>query len=218
MAHIFMIGATGGIGSRLVPMLADKGHRITALHRKPEQAETLRKAGAEPVQGDLMEMGVDDFAAAAKGADYAVFSAGAAGSGKERTTAIDGEAPIKLIEAARQTGLKRIYMVSAIPDAGRDRERNEGFEHYMSTKKKADVALVESGIDYVIVRPGTLQDDDGDGRVTAGRVVAYGDVARGNVAAMLAELIDTPEVTCEIIEVVNGETLVETAVNGLKRS
>ena len=81
----------------------------------------------------------------------------------------------------------------------------------------ADAKRATSGIDYVILRPGTLKDDDGDGKVMAGRAITYGDVARGNVAATLAELIGVPEITNEIIELTNGETPVSDAVARLKR-
>ncbi|MCZ4297254.1 SDR family oxidoreductase [Henriciella marina] len=217
MADIVIIGATGGVGSRLIPMLVRRGHSVTGLHRKDEQAGDLKDAGATPAKGDLMEMSADDFAAVIKGADAVVFSAGAAGSGAERTSMIDGQGPVKLIEAARATGVKRIYLVSVFPDAGRDRDIGEGFEHYMREKKQADAALTASGLDYVIIRPGTLKDGDGDGHVAAGRALTYGDVARGNVAAFIAELIDTPEIRQDIFELTDGDVPVDVAVSGLRR-
>ena len=219
MSNIFLIGATGGVGSRLSPKLVEAGHTVKGLHRKPEQADDLRKQGVEPVLGNIIDMTADDLASAMNGCDTAVFSAGAAGSGRDKTTAIDGEGPEKLIEAARATGVNRIYLVSVIMDAGRgrDRDTSDDFEHYMAMKRRADAALAQSGIDYVILRPGTLKDDDGDGKVMAGRAITYGDVARGNVAATLAELIDVPEITNEIIELTNGETPVSDAVARLKR-
>jgi uncharacterized protein YbjT (DUF2867 family) len=217
MSNIFLIGATGGVGSRLGPKLVGTGHSVKGLHRKPEQAGDLRDQGVEPVFGNLIEMTADDMASAIQGCDTAVFSAGAAGSGRDKTTAIDGEGPEKLIEAARATGVNRIYMVSVIMDAGRDRDTSDDFEHYMAMKRRADAALATSGIDYVILRPGTLKDDAGDGQVCAGRAITYGDVARGNVAATLAELINTPEITNEIIELTNGDTPVTEAVARLKR-
>lgn len=217
MSNIFLIGATGGVGSRLAPKLVRAGHTVKGLHRKPEQADGLRDQGVEPVYGNLIDMTADDLARAMTGCDTAVFSAGAAGSGKDKTTAIDGEGPEKLIEAARATGVNRIYLVSVIMDAGRNRDTTEDFEHYMAMKRRADAALARSGLDYVILRPGTLKDDDGDGMVTAGRAITYGDVARGNVAATLAELIGVPEITNEIIELVNGDTPVPDAIASLKR-
>ena len=217
MSNIFLIGATGGVGSRLGPKLVGAGHSVKGLHRKPEQAGDLRDQGVEPVFGNLIEMTADDMASALQGCDTAIFSAGAAGSGRDKTTAIDGEGPEKLIEAARATGVNRIYMVSVIMDAGRDRNTSDDFEHYMAMKRRADAALATSGIDYVILRPGTLKDDDGDGKVSAGRAITYGDVARGNVAATLAELINTPEITNEIIELTNGDSPIAEAVASLKR-
>lgn len=218
MSNIFLIGATGGVGSRLGPKLVEAGHNVKGLHRKPEQAGDLRDQGVEPVHGNIIDMTADDIASAIKGCDTAIFSAGAAGSGRDKTTAIDGEGPENLIEAARATGVNRIYMVSVIMDAGRNRDTSDDFEHYMAMKRRADAALATSGIDYVILRPGTLKDDDGDGKVCAGRAITYGDVARGNVAGMLAKLIDTPEITNEIIELTNGDTPISDAVANLKRS
>ncbi len=217
MSNIFLIGATGGVGSRLGPKLVDAGHTVKGLHRKPDQADGLRDQGVEPVFGNIIDMSADDLASALQGCDVAVFSAGAAGSGRDKTTAIDGEGPEKLVEAARAAGVKRIYLVSVIMDAGRGRDTSDDFEHYMAMKRRADAALTQSGIDYVIVRPGTLKDDDGDGKVMAGRAITYGDVARGNVAATLAELIGVPEITNEIIELTNGDTPVPDAVASFKR-
>ncbi|EPX78611.1 NAD(P)H-binding protein [Salipiger mucosus] len=145
MSRILLIGATGGVGHRLLPMLIAGGHAVTALHRKPEQAEGLRAAGADPVQADLMEITAEEMAQAARGHDAIVFSAGAAGSGMDRTAEIDGRGPVKMVEAAWANGISRAYLVSAFPESRRDAEPSEGFEFYMKTKKEADVALAGRG-------------------------------------------------------------------------
>ena len=59
-------------------------------------------------------------------------------------------------------------------DAGRDQPRKEGFEHYMKMKRQADNALVASELDWVILRPGTLVSEDGNGLVNAGLAISYG--------------------------------------------
>ena len=218
MSHIFIIGSTGGVGSRLVPMLIAAGHTVTGLHRKPEQAESLQAVGAETHLGDIIDMTVEDLTAATKDCDVLVFSAGAAGSGPDRTTAIDGGGVIKMMDAAKVNGIKRVYLVSAFPDARRDAERKEGFEHYIRTKRMADNALAATDLDWVILRPATLVTEDGDGKVKAGLAIPYGTVARGNVAAFLAELIARPEIRREIIELTDGEVPVQEAVAALVRS
>lgn len=212
---VFVIGATGGVGHRLIPMLVAAGHEVVGLHRKPEQAEAIRDAGAVPVSGDIIAMSADDFAEAAQGCDAIVFSAGAAGSGLDRTTAIDGDGPIKAIDAAHKLGIARLYLVSAFPEATRQKERNPRFEHYIAEKKRADVAVASSDLDWVIVRPGTLQHEDGDGKVSLGPAVPYGPVARGNVARVLAELIERPEIRREILELTDGEVSAAEAVEAL---
>ena len=217
MARIFLIGATGGVGHRLAPMLIHAGHKLSGLHRKAEQAEDLRAAGVTPVQGDLMDMDAKALGRVVAGHDAIVFSAGAAGSGPERTAEIDGHGPVKMIEAARAAGIRRLYLVSAMPEAGRGTEVKHGFELYMRTKKEADAALSISGLDWVILRPGTLLDEDGDGMVALSRAVTYGTVKRGNVAQTLAALIDRPGIRQEILELTDGNAPLADAVDALVR-
>ena len=81
--HIFIIGAAGGVGSKLGPMLVKAGHKVTALHRKPEQESYLTNAGMKPCFGDIMKMTADDLTNFTKNIDIIVFSAGAADSGLE---------------------------------------------------------------------------------------------------------------------------------------
>ena len=217
MSRIFIIGTTGGVGSRLGQMLVDAGHDVTGLHRKPEQADWLENAGITPRLGDIMTMAAEDLAELTRDCDVVVFSAGAAGSGLERTTAIDGEGVIKTIHAARANAIARVYLVSAFMDAGRAQPRKDGFEHYMKVKRQADNALAASELDWVILRPGTLVSEDGNGLVNAGLAISYGCVARGSVAKMLAALIDTPAIRREIIELTDGDIPVPDAVRLLQR-
>lgn len=217
MSNIFIVGATGGVGSRLGPMLVKAGHKVTALHRKPEQASHLTDAGMTPCLGDIMKMTADDFTNFTNNSDVIVFSAGAAGSGPERTDAIDGNGVAKTIQAAKANGISRVYLVSAFMDAIRDQPKMEGFEHYMRVKRKADNALVASGLEWVILRAGTLISKDGDGLINANLAIPYGPVARGNVAATLAALIETPEIRREIIELTDGNIPVQDAIMSLQR-
>jgi nucleoside-diphosphate-sugar epimerase len=53
--RVFVAGASGVIGRRLVPMLIEAGHEPTAMTRSGERAESLRQMGAEPVVCDVFE-------------------------------------------------------------------------------------------------------------------------------------------------------------------
>lgn len=214
---VFQIGAAGGIGQRLASLLVAGGHEVTGMVRRPEQADTVTASGSEVVTGDLIESSVEELAALIAGHDAVVFSAGAHGTGRDQTTLIDGVGLEKAAAAAEQAGARRFVLVSVFPDAGRSGEPQEGFEHYMRVKKSADVHLVGTALDWVIVRPGTLRDESGDGLVTAGPAIEYGDVRRDNVAAFLAAVLVDPAVTREIVELTDGSTPVDEAVSALHR-
>ena len=53
--QIFVAGATGVIGRRLVPLLLDGGHSVTAVARSAERRAHLERLGARPVQVDLFD-------------------------------------------------------------------------------------------------------------------------------------------------------------------
>ncbi|EPM78836.1 hypothetical protein A249_33785, partial [Pseudomonas syringae pv. actinidiae ICMP 18804] len=56
MSRIFVIGAAGKVGQRLIKNLGDSGHEVVALHRKQEQAALIKATGALPLLGNLVEM------------------------------------------------------------------------------------------------------------------------------------------------------------------
>ncbi|MDX6687641.1 MAG: hypothetical protein QOF26_1785 [Baekduia sp.] len=53
--RIFLAGATGAVGKRLLPMLIDDGHEVVALTRDAAKADALRAAGAMPVVADALD-------------------------------------------------------------------------------------------------------------------------------------------------------------------
>jgi nucleoside-diphosphate-sugar epimerase len=53
--RVFVAGASGALGSRLVPQLIDAGHDVIGSHNSPANAELLRALGAKPVLLDLLD-------------------------------------------------------------------------------------------------------------------------------------------------------------------
>jgi nucleoside-diphosphate-sugar epimerase len=53
--RVFVAGASGAIGTRLVPKLIDQGHEVIGSHRSPGRAERLRALGAEAIALDLLD-------------------------------------------------------------------------------------------------------------------------------------------------------------------
>ena len=53
--RVFVAGASGAIGRRLIPQLIDAGHDVIGTHNSPASAELLRTLGAKPVKLDLLD-------------------------------------------------------------------------------------------------------------------------------------------------------------------
>jgi 2-alkyl-3-oxoalkanoate reductase len=55
--RVFVAGASGAIGRRLVPQLIERGHEVIGTHRSSSNAEPFRELGAEPRALDLLDAG-----------------------------------------------------------------------------------------------------------------------------------------------------------------
>jgi len=205
---VVVAGGHGQIGLRLLRLLVDGGHRARGLIRNPDHAGDLEDIGAEPVLCDMEAL--DDISPCCEGADAVVFTAGAGpGSGAERKRTVDYGGAVKLMGA----GINRYVMVSAI-SAGRPEEWSDQMRPYYEAKAGADERLLESGLDYTIVRPGGLTDDPATGLVTVGTELE-GSIPRDDVAVTLVAVLETPGSAGKTFELVSGATPVEEAVRGL---
>lgn len=211
---VVIAGGHGKIGLRLGGLLAARGDRVRGLIRKSEQVEDLNADGIEPVLCDLEAD--DDVGAAVEGADAIVFAAGAGpGSGVERKWSLDYGGVVKLIEAARAKEVRRYVIVSSIGAGDPPAEGGDVFGEYLRAKAKADRELEASGLDYTIVRPGSLTDESPTGLITTGDRLERGEIPRADVVAVLAAVLVADNAIGKTFEVVSGETPIEAAVAAL---
>lgn len=215
--RVAIAGGHGRIARLLHPLLVARGDEVRALIRDPDQADDVRRAGAEPVACDLERASADEVAAAIAGCDAVVFAAGAGpGSGAARKRTMDLGGALLLIEAARRAGVPRYVMVSAMGAASApERPSDEDvFGVYLRAKADADAALLASGLECAIVRPGRLTDEPPTGRVTLGPGLPRGAIPRADVAAVLAEVLHAGRPARATFDVVAGDTPVAEAVAG----
>ena len=211
--RVLVVGAHGQIGQRLIRQMSDGTHQSRAMIRDAGQADALRKWGADDVVVADLE---GDFGHALDGCDAVIFTAGSGGhTGPEKTDAIDRDGAIAVIDAAGKAGVRRLIMVSSMgadtPDNGPD-----GLQHYLRAKQAADRHLRESHLDYTIVRPGSLTDDDGTGRIRiAAQLESQGTVPRDDVAAVLLAVLDAPDTSGRQFELLAGDTPVKEAIAAL---
>jgi nucleoside-diphosphate-sugar epimerase len=119
--RIFVAGATGAVGSRLVPRLVSAGHAVVGLTRTPAKAEALQREGAQPVVADALdeaamrdavararpEVLIHELTALADTSDLRRFDRSFAMSNRLRTEGTD-----HLVAAARAAGVRRIVAQS----------------------------------------------------------------------------------------------------------
>ncbi|GAA5026702.1 SDR family oxidoreductase [Streptomyces siamensis] len=214
--RIVIAGGHGQIALRLERLLSARGDEVAGIIRRPEQGDDLREAGAEPVLCDLESASVEEVAAHLQGADAAVFAAGAGpGSGAARKETVDKGAAILFADAAERAGVRRHVVVSSM-GADPAHEGDDVFDAYLRAKGEAD-AYVRSrpGLDWTILRPGGLIDDAGTGLVRLEAHTGRGMIPRDDVAAVLAELVDTSATAGLTLELISGSTPVSVGVKSV---
>jgi 2-alkyl-3-oxoalkanoate reductase len=119
--RVFVTGASGAIGSRLVPQLIDAGHDVIGSYHSPTSAELLKTLGAKPVKVDLLDTNAVRTAVLETEPEAIVHEATAladavwsrnfdkvfAGTNELRTTGTDA-----LLAAAREAGVRRLVAQS----------------------------------------------------------------------------------------------------------
>jgi nucleoside-diphosphate-sugar epimerase len=119
--RIFVAGASGAVGGRLVPMLVDGGHDVVAMTRSPQKAEALRALGAEPAVADGLdrsavmqavvraepEVVIHQMTALSQIKSMKRFDDEFASTNRLRTEGTD-----HLVEAARAAGVRRLIVQS----------------------------------------------------------------------------------------------------------
>jgi uncharacterized protein YbjT (DUF2867 family) len=86
----------------------------------------------------------------------------------------------------------------------------------MSAKKKADVEVANSGLDWIILRPSGLKDSPGTGRVSLKFANFHTKITRSDLASTVVALLHTPAITRKILEVTEGDQPIASAVSAIQ--
>lgn len=218
--RVVIAGGHGQIALRLERLLAARGDRVVGLVRNPDHVDDVRETGAEAEVVDLEVVTAAQLAERLYEADAVVFAAGAGpGSGTARKDTVDRAAAVLLADAAVAAEVPRYLLVSSIgvdddpPPGG-----GEVFAAYLRAKKAAEEEVATRPLELTVVRPGSLTDDPGTGRVRlAPPPLGRGDVTRDDVAEVLAELLARPgSATAGLVLVLlGGDTPVGEAVDAV---
>jgi nucleoside-diphosphate-sugar epimerase len=121
--RVFVAGATGALGARLLPQLVERGHEVIGTTRSAEKTDRLVALGAEPVVLDVLDRAAVRDAVRTASPDAIVHQATAlAGASDvrhfdrsfEQTNRLRTEGTDALLEAAREAGVGR-FVARATP-------------------------------------------------------------------------------------------------------
>lgn len=203
--NVLVAGANGTTGRIIVDLLkVSKDYQPIAMVRDQEQKDRFEKEHVMTVMADLEE----DLSHAVKNADKVIFAAGSKG---KNIIEVDQEGAKKLTDAAKKAGARKFVMLSSM---GADNPSiSEELQDYLQAKQNADNYLKESGLEYSIVRPGSLTDDGATGKIQLKQKFEdQGSISRADVAKTLVEVLDDDVRKNEVFEILSGETPIEKAV------
>jgi len=141
-------GATGYVGTRLVPRLLDEGHQVRALARDPAKlADVPWRERAEVARGDLAD--VESLIAAFDGMDVVYYLVHSMGASKD-FGAEEDRAARNVVTAARRSGVRRLVYLSGLhPENGQ-------LSPHLESRRAVGEALIDSGIETVVLQAGVV--------------------------------------------------------------
>lgn len=217
MMNVLVIGSNGAVGRKVISQLKDIEHSSVALVRKEEQVSELKELGADKVVVQDLE---EDFSSAFEGVDSVIFTAGSGGStGADKTLLVDLWGAKKAVDYATKHQVKKFVHLSATDSVEPDKE-TDVMKPYAVAKHFSDLYIENSDLNYTIVHPGPLQNEEGTGKINAELDITRDPnsytIPREDVATVLIEALDASAVEGKDIFIQTGQTDIKDAINNIK--
>lgn len=210
--QIFVVGATGRVGTMLTEVLAKKGYQVCAALRDKKRMPV--RLNVSPVEFDLHDS-VADMAEAMNGSDVVYFAAGSRGNDLLQS---DLYGAVKVMQAAERAGIKRFIHLSSMFALEPEYWHEPAFEpllDYTIAKFFSDHWLIHNtGLAYTILQPGALTEAEGTGKIETAVTRPQSNTVE-DVAATLAAVLDYPNTIGKVIKMHNGNVPIEEALQQL---
>ena len=205
---VLVIGANGNTATRVVRLIKNEtSHEPIAMIRNTTQRVKFDKLGVTTELGDL-EYPIDH---AIMGCNAIIFAAGSGSqTGKDKTVLVDHIGAIRSMVTAQVHGVKRYVMLSTI---NAEENSNSRIAHYHKAKAFADRHLIDTNLDWTIVCPGGLRDEEGNGLVSVhSDLFLEGITTRDNLAASLVSCLELPNTIGKRFSLIEGKTPIKEAL------
>jgi uncharacterized protein YbjT (DUF2867 family) len=152
--RVFVTGATGFVGPKVANAIAEAGHEVRVLERRPGAAERAGVRGAETVPGDVTEP--DSLRRAVEGQEVVVHLVAIRQGSAELFQRVMIQGTRNLI-AACDAGVRRFVLMSALGTT----EETKDLIPYYKAKWTQEQDVKAAGIEHVIFRPSFIFGRDG---------------------------------------------------------
>ncbi|MDN6664278.1 MAG: SDR family oxidoreductase [Tetragenococcus koreensis] len=218
---VLVVGANGKVAKHFADLTQDHTDiEEKAVIRDPGQKAFFDERGIETTVLDIVHNSIEEFAEAMNDVEAVIFSAGAGGSGLDKTVMVDLDGAIKIMTAAEKANVKRFVMVSTFR-TGR-KQMAKGIENdwplkiYTIAKNYADEWLKNrTELDWTIIHPGTLTDEEGTGKIKVGMGNRHGEVPRQDVAQTILASLENDSTIHKEFEVLSGNEPINDAVKSV---
>jgi uncharacterized protein YbjT (DUF2867 family) len=205
---VFVAGATGETGRRIVRELVDRQIPVRALVRDIARARTILPAAVELIAGDVLDL---DRITTAIGDSTIVICATGAKPSLDPTGPyqVDYQGTKNLVAAAKSQNIDRFILVSSLCVSNFFHPLNL-FWLLLYWKQQAEQYLQASGLNYTIVRPGGLKNDDNSHPVvmSGADTLFEGSIPRQKVALVCVESLTNDRSQNKILEIVSSPTAI----------
>ncbi len=184
---IAVFGATGGTGLNIVDQALAAGHEVQALVRNPARLSAAAQA-PHIIVGDVLDP--KKVAATVQGVAAVVVSLGSRSDSPENTVSAGTQ---NIITAMQATGIKRLVVITSLGVGDSKNQVPLAFRLVMKTvmrkrmidKERQEHFVRESGLDWIILRPGELRDTPATGEYTYGtdQTIRAQAISRADLAA-----------------------------------
>lgn len=213
--QVFVVGATGQTGRRVVAELVRRGIPVRALVRDLEKARSILPAEAELVVGDVLR---PESLRSAIGDSTVLISATGAAPSLDPTGPykVDYEGTKNLVDLAKASAVQQFVMVSSLCTSQFFHPLNL-FWLILVWKKRAEEYLQASGLCYTIVRPGGLKNEDSADQIVMSKADSLfeGSISRQKVAEVCVEALSEAAARNKIVEIVAQPDAVAQSFEGL---
>jgi uncharacterized protein YbjT (DUF2867 family) len=203
--NVLVAGANGTTGRIIIDLLKKSdSYTPIAMVRNQDQKDYFEKQNIATVVADLE----NDLSHTVKNVKKVIFAAGSKG---KNVIGVDQEGAKRLTDAAKEAGVEKFVMLSSM---GTENPSESGdLEDFMIAKKNADDYLCASGLDYTIVRPGSLTDTQATGKIELKeKLETKGSISRADVAETLVEVLEDDVKKNQVFEILAGGVPIEKAV------